>query len=179
MDIFWNSPITKCVKTAICILSFIQLAPKLMPCFWSIFTDFQNEVFSSNLNISAKYEPKQAFYGSKFRLDHCKWKTIPILEIKDLAFMLRSMKQRAFFYSPGNCKIHVSNLKSCKKKSNRKILFTDRSKDGSQGCFNDMQSDFHRMVSISHQANVYCCIYVINSETKYSVLLIAFGEKIC
>ena len=26
-------------------------------CFWPIFTDFQNEVFSLNLNISAKYQP--------------------------------------------------------------------------------------------------------------------------
>ena len=38
-----------CVKAAICILSFIQLVPKLIPCIWSIFTDFQNEIFSSNL----------------------------------------------------------------------------------------------------------------------------------
>ena len=35
------------------ILSFIQLAPKSIPCFWPIFTNFQNEVFSSNLNILA------------------------------------------------------------------------------------------------------------------------------
>ena len=37
--------IKKCVKAAICILSFIQLAPKLISYFWPIFTDFQNEVF--------------------------------------------------------------------------------------------------------------------------------------
>ena len=49
--------ITKCVKAALCILSVIQLAPELIPGFWPIFTDIQNEVFSSNLNISAKYEP--------------------------------------------------------------------------------------------------------------------------
>ena len=49
--------ITKCVKAAIWILSFIQLAPKLIHCFWPIFIDFQNDIFSSNLNTSAKYEP--------------------------------------------------------------------------------------------------------------------------
>ena len=40
-----------CVKAVICIFSFIQLAPKLIPCFWPIFTDFQNKVFISNLII--------------------------------------------------------------------------------------------------------------------------------
>ena len=45
--------ITKCVKPSIGIISFTQLAT----IFWPIFTDLQNEVFSSNLNISAKYEP--------------------------------------------------------------------------------------------------------------------------
>ena len=40
--------ITKCVIAAISIISFIQLALKLIPCFWSIFTEFQNEVFSLN-----------------------------------------------------------------------------------------------------------------------------------
>ena len=29
---------------------------KLIPCFWPIFADFQNQVFNSNLNVSAKYE---------------------------------------------------------------------------------------------------------------------------
>ena len=38
-----------CVKAAICVISFIQFAPKLVPCFWHIFTDFQNEGFSSRL----------------------------------------------------------------------------------------------------------------------------------
>ena len=38
--------ITKFVKVAICTVSFIQLAPKLIPYFWPIFTDFQNGVFS-------------------------------------------------------------------------------------------------------------------------------------
>ena len=37
-----------------------QLVPKLMLCFWLIVTDFQNEAFSS-----ARYEPNEAFYGSK------------------------------------------------------------------------------------------------------------------
>ena len=31
---------------------------KLMPCFWPLFSDFQNQVFSSNLDIPLKYEPK-------------------------------------------------------------------------------------------------------------------------
>ena len=30
---------------------------ELTPCFGPIFTDFQNEVSSSNLNISARYQP--------------------------------------------------------------------------------------------------------------------------
>ena len=29
---------------------------KLIPSFWPIFVDFENEVLSSNLNISAKYQ---------------------------------------------------------------------------------------------------------------------------
>ena len=70
----------------------------LIPCIWPIFTDFQNEALSSNLNISTKYQPVyQAFYGSKSKLTHRKLKTNPILEIKDRIFMLRSIKQRAFF----------------------------------------------------------------------------------
>ena len=43
-------------KAEICILSIIQLAPpsctEIDTQFWMIFTDFQNEVFSSNLNPS-------------------------------------------------------------------------------------------------------------------------------
>ena len=31
--------IMKCVKTSLCILSFIQFAPKLISCFWAIFAD--------------------------------------------------------------------------------------------------------------------------------------------
>ena len=30
---------------------------KLIPYFWSIFADFQNQAFSLNLDISAKFEP--------------------------------------------------------------------------------------------------------------------------
>ena len=30
---------------------------KLVPCLWPIFAGFQNEFFSSNLNISANYQP--------------------------------------------------------------------------------------------------------------------------
>ena len=43
--------------------------------FSPTFTDFENEVFGSNLNISAKHEPNYAFYGSKSKLSHCKLKT--------------------------------------------------------------------------------------------------------
>ena len=32
------------VKAAICILNIIQLAPKLLSCFWLIFTDFDNQM---------------------------------------------------------------------------------------------------------------------------------------
>ena len=88
--------ITQCVKTAMCILSFIHLAPKLIPCFWPIFTDFQIEVFSSNLNISAKYEPNQALDGSKSKWAQNKMESVPTFEIKDLVFMLREL-----FYSFG------------------------------------------------------------------------------
>ena len=40
--------IAKCVKAAICILSFTELALKLIPGVWPIFKDFQNAVFTSN-----------------------------------------------------------------------------------------------------------------------------------
>ena len=43
-------------KSSNMLLSFNQIAPKLIPCFWPIFTDFQNEVVTS---ISAKYEPNR------------------------------------------------------------------------------------------------------------------------
>ena len=33
------------------------------------------------------------------KLAHCELKTIPVLEIKDHVFILRSIKQRAFFDS--------------------------------------------------------------------------------
>ena len=32
-------------------------ASELIPCFWPIFADFQNEIGSSDLCVSAKYEP--------------------------------------------------------------------------------------------------------------------------
>ena len=32
-------------------------SPELIPCFWRIFADFQNQVLSSNLNITAKNIP--------------------------------------------------------------------------------------------------------------------------
>ena len=79
--------ITKWVKASIYIISFIQHAPKLIPCFCTI---------SQILNTSANYQPNQASYGSKSKLAHCKSKTIALLEIKDLVFMLRSIKQLLF-----------------------------------------------------------------------------------
>ena len=39
-------------------VNFVQLAPKFIPYFLLIFTDFQNQVFSSDLHISGKWEPK-------------------------------------------------------------------------------------------------------------------------
>ena len=48
----------------------------------------------SQLNVSAKLRIKICS-----ELAHCELKTIPILEIKDLVFMLRSNKQRGFFDS--------------------------------------------------------------------------------
>ena len=71
-----------------------------MTYFWLIFTDFQNEVSSSNFDISAKYQPNYAFYGSKSKLALWRPKTIPSLEIKDLVFMLHSIKQGVSFDSP-------------------------------------------------------------------------------
>ena len=41
--------IWKCAKAAICIISFIHLALKLIPCLWSTFNDFQNEAFVQTL----------------------------------------------------------------------------------------------------------------------------------
>ena len=49
---------TMFIKAAICILSFIQLAPKSIPCFWPTFKDLQNEVSkprSSKLNFSQQH----------------------------------------------------------------------------------------------------------------------------
>ena len=74
---------------------------KIDTLFWLIFRDFQNEVFSSNLNISANCEPNQAFYRSKSKLAYCQLKTISMLEVKDFILMLHSNKQQASFYSPG------------------------------------------------------------------------------
>ena len=47
-----------------------MLAPKLTPCFWSIFTDFQNEAFNSNLNHGVPFVIKTIRITSKVRL-HC------------------------------------------------------------------------------------------------------------
>ena len=79
----------------VCILSFIQLAPKSMPCIWPISTDFQKELLSSNYNILHNF-----FVKTKSKLVHCISQTI--FGIEDLVFMLRSIKQRAFFDSPTN-----------------------------------------------------------------------------
>ena len=49
--------ITKCLKAAVCILSLIELAPKFDTLILVDFLKFQNEPFSSNPNISGKYEP--------------------------------------------------------------------------------------------------------------------------
>ena len=50
-------------------------------------------------NISAKYQPNYAFYGSKSKFAHYELKTILVLEIKDLALMSRSIRQRASLFS--------------------------------------------------------------------------------
>ena len=44
-------------KTNVNIAMIHDNSSKLIPCFWPILTNFENEVFSSNLNISAKYHP--------------------------------------------------------------------------------------------------------------------------
>ena len=75
------------------ISSVTQLAPNWYPAL----ADFENEAFSSDLHISAQYKSNQAFNGSKSKLTHCKWKTIPILEIKHLVLILRFF----LFDSPG------------------------------------------------------------------------------
>ena len=56
--------------------------------------------YSLNLNISAEQQLDQAFYGSNFKLAHWELKTVPILEIKGLVFMLHSIKQGAYFTHP-------------------------------------------------------------------------------
>ena len=38
---------------------------KLMPSFWPIFTDFQNQIFNSYLHISDKWEPKGTLFCIK------------------------------------------------------------------------------------------------------------------
>ena len=73
--------------------------PKLIAWFWTIFIDFQTKFLVQTLisqsNVSAKF---RALWIEIYRKSaHCESKTIPILEIKDLAFMLCSIKQGAFF----------------------------------------------------------------------------------
>ena len=46
-------PCSNILKSEICIISFTQLAPKLVPCFWSIFTNFQNEASGQILILQA------------------------------------------------------------------------------------------------------------------------------
>ena len=38
---------------------------KLIPWFWPILADFQNQVLGSNLNITASYEPTENFMDEK------------------------------------------------------------------------------------------------------------------
>ena len=72
-----------------------------VPCFGQfsqIFkTKFLVQTLVSQPNVSAKLRALWIKICSKFA--NCESKTIPILEIEDLAFMLRSIKQRAFFDS--------------------------------------------------------------------------------
>ena len=58
-----------------------------------------NKKEKSNLDILAKYQPTQAFYGSKSKLAHCKSKTIAILEIKDLVSCYPPSDNDPFFDS--------------------------------------------------------------------------------
>ena len=53
LTISQRKSITKCVKAAICITSFIQIKPTLIPCFWSIFAGFQN----NGLNANRVFQP--------------------------------------------------------------------------------------------------------------------------
>ena len=70
------------------------------------FYQFSKEGFSSNLDIYlSQITQIRGFYGSEFKLTHCKLKTISILINKPLVFMLCSIKQRSFFKSPGMNKL--------------------------------------------------------------------------
>ena len=54
-----------------------QLYPACTKIDTADFTAFQNEVFSSNIDVLSKYESKPAFYRPKSKLAHCKLKPVP------------------------------------------------------------------------------------------------------
>ena len=59
---------------------------KLIPRFWPIFTDVQTLISLLNINQIRR------FMDQNLWLAHCKLKTISVLDIKDLIFMLSSIK---------------------------------------------------------------------------------------
>ena len=85
-----------CKSSNMQFIALIQLAPKLIPCFLPIFTDLQNEVFSLNLDISAKHEPNSAFHEPKSKLAHCQSKAILIMEITELVSCYAPLKSEPF-----------------------------------------------------------------------------------
>ena len=93
--------ITKCVKAAIGILSLIQLQPKLLPYFWSIFTDFQNQVLVQPLISRPNMDQIERFVDQSLHWLICRSKTIPTFKIGDLVFVLPFIKQQVLFDSPG------------------------------------------------------------------------------
>ena len=73
---------------------------KQIPYFWPIFADCQKQVFNSNLNILAKYEPNWTFNESKYQVAHSRLKIIQIWKINHLVSILGLHLTRAFFTHP-------------------------------------------------------------------------------
>ena len=78
-------------------LAVSSFALKLMPCFRRF-----SKIFTTNFLVQTLISQPNVNQIKRFMdqnlswLVNCKLKTGPILEIKDLLFMLRSIKQRAF-----------------------------------------------------------------------------------